>query len=863
MQLLKKIGFYVFIVASIGAAIWGYVRLKENKEPTASVLEHIPSSAQVVIETKTLSELISQLTRQNLIWNSLKEDVDIAHAQNYIQYLDSVCKTNADISGVLTDNSLHLSFMKEANSLQSLLLFKVKEQNNESIFLDFFTKNFKKNNLSSSMDSYEFSIQNQKWFATYKEGIVFVSSSVALLERSLKLPIHQSMAANESYLSLLKENGTQKIQLFINKNLPKLFPQYLAPYQSLYTADVKLNEITFTGYLNTDTTFQYFKNQQAIEFDLYENLPQNPSCLIGVSATATISFYESNSTNKENINLWKSINDSALYDMKHDFLENINSQIVLGNYEIENKPSGLLSFKIHDKEKAKQLISIIKDSLCQQPELIYYHIKKKFNHLFSIIDQFQDYNYVTVNDNELIFMSDIKMVSLYNYSIVNSLVLAKDADFMGYAHDNLKQDCNLLCYENLGIKSNYKNGFLFDTKSSIKNEKAISHISYTLKNYKNSMQMRLHISHALQKTTDSNTSSSLWSFDADSSIVTKINLFTNHLTQENELCFQDKEKQVYVISSTGNLIWKKKLNETIQSEIYTVDIFKNGKFQLLFNTENYLHLLDRNGNYVQGYPVRLPAKATSNMTLLDYDKNKEYRIFIACADKRIYNFSLYGIKTEGYIPLKTDDLVELPVYYSKVGQSDYLTTIDVMGKIYVFSRKGEGRIDFTNKTITGLSNFYVLAGSTLDNSKILYVDDKNNLLNKISFTDKKELLKLGDELQGFKVNFDLVKEDSQMDILVYGDGAFYGYDLFSSKLVEYFSNASVYENVQSISTSSHNYLIAFDKIGQKIDVITKDGKLNFTIPYASKQALISNLYKDGKTYMIITNHGKVLCKELD
>ena len=222
MQLLKKIGFYVFIVASIGAAIWGYVRLKENKEPTASVLEHIPSSAQVVIETKTLSELISQLTRQNLIWNSLKEDVDIAHAQNYIQYLDSVCKTNADISGVLTDNSLHLSFMKEANSLQSLLLFKVKEQNNESIFLDFFTKNFKKNNLSSSMDSYEFSIQNQKWFATYKEGIVFVSSSVALLERSLKLPIHQSMAANESYLSLLKENGTQKIQLFINKNLSQL-----------------------------------------------------------------------------------------------------------------------------------------------------------------------------------------------------------------------------------------------------------------------------------------------------------------------------------------------------------------------------------------------------------------------------------------------------------------------------------------------------------------------------------------------------------------------------------------------------------------------------------------------------------------
>ena len=102
-----------------------------------------------------------------------------------------------------------------------------------------------------------------------------------------------------------------------------------------------------------------------------------------------------------------------------------------------------------------------------------------------------------------------------------------------------------------------------------------------------------------------------------------------------------------------------------------------------------------------------------------------------------------------------------------------------------------------------------------------------------------------------------------MDVLAYGDGSLYGYYLFSSKLVEYFSSSSVYEYVQPISTSSHNYLLAFDKIGQKIDVITKEGKLNFTIPNASIQPLISNLYKDGKTYLVIINHGKVLCQELD
>ena len=161
MQLLKKIGFYVFIVASIGAAIWGYVRLKENKEPKASVLEHITNSAQAVIETKTLSELISQLTRQNLIWNSLKDDVDIANAQNYIQYLDSVCKTNTDISEILTDNSVYLSFIKESNSLQFLLLFKVKEKNIEELRL-LFLKCFTKKSKKTASLFFSFTLNNNK-----------------------------------------------------------------------------------------------------------------------------------------------------------------------------------------------------------------------------------------------------------------------------------------------------------------------------------------------------------------------------------------------------------------------------------------------------------------------------------------------------------------------------------------------------------------------------------------------------------------------------------------------------------------------------------------------------------------------------
>ena len=40
-------------------------------------------------------------------------------------------------------------------------------------------------------------------------------------------------------------------------------------------------------------------------------------------------------------------------------------------------------------------------------------------------------------------------------------------------------------------------------------------------------------------------------------------------------------------------------------------------------------------------------------------------------------------------------------------------------------------IDFENKTIQNLNHLYISEGTTIDNTKLIYVDDKNNLLSKI------------------------------------------------------------------------------------------------------------------------------------
>lgn len=871
MQLFRKIAFYVFVAASLGFAVWGYLRLRENKEPQASITEHIPSNSACIIETSDVHELITQLTRQNLVWKSLLSNQALAGTQQVVSYLDSLVNTNAEIKELISGNKFYWSFVPNGKTYNNIFQFKLKEKSNEGALTEFFETKFKKDNSVSLYDAYTLPIHQQNWLVGYKNGIVYLSPQAGFIEQCISLKKEASIANDKAYLELLKVNGSQTTQVYFNHRYTDLFDKSLFTERSFFNTEIQLNAITLNGYTTADTLsfFHLLKNQEETSIRQFEHLPNNPVSLKAIAVDNAKLFYnrlelvQPAELKEKNDQAWNTLNDSALYDLKNEWLANINKEIVYGHYVVENISCFITTIKINDAEKMQQHLRYVSDSITGT-DLPIYRINERYQQLFSIFDASQPSRFACMQNESLFLFSDEKALSYFIQCLSGSNVLGKNASFVNYANDNLFQECNYLYYENVEQVKQYKLRSLLNSEELIQTDKAVSHISLSGKNYKNHFQVRINISHAVESSHSSNASSNtLWEFVADSSIISPVSLFTNHLTQENELCFQDNANNLYLTSCTGGLLWEKDVQEPILSPVYTVDIFKNGKLQLLFNTENYLHLIDRNGNYVQGYPVKLPEKITSNITLLDYGHNKDYRLYFACADKKIYNYTLYGVKTEGFVPLKTNAIVKMPVQYVKVGLSDYLITADVAGNIYVFSRKGEGRIDFKNKMTEDLDNFYVAAGNNLDNTKLIYVDDKNNLLDKISLTDKKEAIKIGDELKGFKTDFAMVDDDTQTDMLLFGDGAVYAYDLFSVKLLESFNEQAVYEHAQVANTTDNQYILAFDKAGQRIDVISTDGKRQSGIQEATQKPLVSTLYKNGKTYLLIVRGNKLSCQELN
>lgn len=857
----------MFVLASIAVAVWGYFQLKESKAPKVSVLEHIPGNAMCIIETKNSSELISQLTRQNLIWNSVLSNESMQVAQNGIQYLDSLINSQPDIAEVLKDNSLYWSFIKDGKNTEHLLSFKIKEKNEEDLFKGFFEKVFAKDPSVTSFDAFYFTNNKQKWILCYQSGIVYLSSDLSVLQHCMELKKEESIAANKNYHELIKLNGEQKTLVYFDHTQTPFLPRDLFSKQSLFSVEVQLNAITLTGYSNGDSLslFHCLKNQDAESFTGIGSLPDIPVSIKGVTLSDAELFYStvkqqlSETQIGNNDQAWELLNDSALYNIKKESIENIDQEILSAQYVLNDAPGQLFSLKVKDGEKASFLLKLMSDSLLGAGE---FKLNADLAQVFSFSKYDLQMKYACVSENYMVFFSDKDLFQYYQLCNANNSLLKQNKNFTEYVNDHLSLECNYFYYEDSELMKAHNINSVLNSEVLWAAENPTSQISITARNYKNVVQVRLNASHSQPSNGVDNTQNSLWSFKADSNIKTNTHIFVNHLTQENELCFQDESRNVYLINATGNLIWKKNISEDIQSKIYTVDIFKNGKLQLLFNTQNYLHLLDRNGNYVQGFPVKLPAKVTSNLTVLDYDGKKDYRLFIACADKRIYNFSLYGVKTEGFIPVRTDAEVIEPIHYVKVGPSDYLITVDVSGKIYAFSRKGEGRIDFKNKVIEHLDHLLVLPGNNLDNTKLVYVDDRNNLLNKITLTDKKEALKIGDELNGFKTSFGLLNDDAQMDLLIYGNGALFAYDLFTGKLLEYVNEMADFNDAQLIQTSDHDLILAYDRNGGKIDVINTSGKLSLSIPDVTHKPMACELYKNGKTYVLLIKGNMISCREL-
>lgn len=868
MNLFKRIAFIILIIAALGGATWAYFHLKKTKKPALKAISVLPDSAICVLSSHNFSELANKLGNQNLIWNDLINVEAIGKIHKNVQFFDSIIGENDVLRDFFRDETVFLSLYNSKDQARYLVAFNLKDMAQEQDFTEQLSRSIK--GVVKSGEQFEFNVYDTKVFLRIQQGVVTLSDELVQIENAFNENA-KKIISNRNFTELQKLNEEENLLnvymdhelLASSKKITGIDPgKFVFRGHTVFNAEVSPDEISFNGFNAPDTSsiLNIFEGQQAQECDFLNGLPFNT---IGFIAYG---FNDFNALRKKiqvlpegNTKFWKGVNDSALFNAEQEFYNNIRSKFVEARIK-HNNVSKILILEVKDTARSAELMKYMCDSL-----RITQNIRTgKLRNINGNLAESTFGKSITINpahafihDKYFILCEDKDALEYCITSFANNSSLAQNEMFMKYAKENLELNYNYLFYSALNKNTpDILSTFPFLKEEDIKQFSKLSDLCLNISNYKSMLQFRLNVKYL--QTGQGKETPGLWTFEADTVIRTKAYPFVNHKTGENELVIQDMKNNIYLVNATGNSLWKVELKEPVNSEIYRVDAFKNNKFQILFSTPGHLHLLDRNGKYVDGFPVKLPEITTNGLTLFDYDGKKDYRLFVACADNKIYNFEITGKRNEGFTPVKTQNEVRLPVKYIKVGASDYLITSDVEGKIYVFSRKGEGRIDLKNRFTTNCKEFYISASNNIQGTKLFYFDGGNSLVGSISLDDKKNAIKLGDEFENASVKFDLIDDDKKTDMIVLDKTRFKCYDLAGNIIFTGTESPVEYTGVNYYYDSEGSFFI-LNTVQNEVQLIQASGQLSLKKFSGSTEPLIYDLFKDGKKYFILGDGNTLKC----
>jgi hypothetical protein len=313
-------------------------------------------------------------------------------------------------------------------------------------------------------------------------------------------------------------------------------------------------------------------------------------------------------------------------------------------------------------------------------------------------------------------------------------------------------------------------------------------------------------------------------------IITRPFVVKSHLDRSLEIILQDSASNLYLISSQGDILWRDSIGQKIRGEVFQVDFYKNNKLQYLFVTKNGLHILDRNGDYIPGFPVSFRKTIEVEwFNLIDYDNSKRYRILLADNKGRVFLFDQYGELLEGWNPKEFGGRFSSVPFHLRVGGRDCMIAIEENGTLNTLTRRGEFYRGFPVKLEYGIESPVFVQRGTDFNRTLIHVVLENGEINKCNLAGevvgKIQLYRPGKESY-FEIVQDVLsnryvvcRQDFNNVSLMQanGDIIFEKELLFSDELQVQFYNFSAGNEVYALTDPQQAFTYLFDGNGNLIN----------------------------------------------
>jgi hypothetical protein len=903
--MFRKILAIVLIILFMAGLAYVYMYIKQSKAPISYSLNAVPANAAIILQTKNASALFEKLSKTNIIWEELKSTPYFSQLHQRLEILDSVMRNNSEVKEIIASNPLIVSFHKSgAESFDFLYLLNLPPIKNISFVNDVIVSSG--GVVEVKTRTYE---QEEIYFARFNgiksslqytliQGIFIGSFSGMLVEDAIRQLHNGTPILREKTFAKVYETVGEKVDgnIFINyQALTELFKTILgelgkqainplSKFAGWSAVDLNLrpNILMLNGFTyNSDSIDYYlnlFKRQKPQQLEILRIVPTNTAVLSVLSFSNYNSFhkeylsYQNRIKRKINGNeVLNELNSKYQVNIQKSIIEHIGSELAVGITELTQQEFSNNCFAILKTSSIEDALTGIKEV----EEAI-----NKINNQKKVEEKYRDYMIgkilLEANFFDAVFGSLFSAIDKPYYTVIgryvvlaNSLdhlkemidrfeqerTLAKDTNFKQFA-DNLSDESNVFVYSNIARSPELYARYLNKTFSEtvVQYTDLLRKFEAVAFQFISGNEMFFTIFSLKHNPIYKEEKNTLWEFQLEGELAMKPKIVINHNDNSKEIFVQDIDHNIYLISNKGKKLWSKNIGARIIGDVYQVDAYKNGKLQYLFNTTEKIYLIDRNGNDVIGFPIKLKENTNVPLALMDYDNNKDYRIILPCGEK-IVNYKITGEPVQGWMFDKAEANIAYPVQHVSLSGKDYLITIDVNGKVYVFDRKGQARLVLKEKLkLPKNGNFHLEKGTDLKSTFIIITDDSGNI-QKLSLTDELDIITMDEMNNDHYFEYEDIDNDKQRDYIFADEKFLRVYDKNKNKKIEYEFSGKVQDAIHCfIFPDNTGKIGVVIKENQEIYLFNEKGSLFEGMPLkGSTPFSISDINGDNHFDLIVGN----------
>ena len=739
-----RIVFFIFILL---ASFYTFNHFKFKKS-NHNIWDLVSSKSSIILELDDPFVQYNKMLKSSIIEKNLTEIKNDFDAFNLF--------LNNNIESFLNSNKIIISYFKLSDSKLEPIYVTYKG----ALDIDFIFKKIKESGVGikerkfNNQIIYESIIEDKNYTFSIIDNIIILSKNSLLIEDAIRTKTNSNLQFKKNESDLFSQVKIKKDigNLYINhpdifdllnidsKNNLMSFIQKITPKKSFFDMKLEAQILRLNGFSSVSS--ESFNKDKSRHDSIIDILPYNTISYININSTNEKNFFKFNKKNKI-----------------EKFSENYKLEI--GRAIIENSKSNKYDELVILKRKSS--------SDFQKTDSLLY------DGIFKLDDQ---------ELNELINNKDTQdQREKFFIKIEDYILISEQISSLIQIENNIKKNkfwtkkLNISKFKNQMNESHNISIVLDYSRFTNTYNSTINMVSFQMSLIDNKLYTSLNMSNKDNVTEEFSNENIVKEFIAKNNLIIKPKIIYSHLDNTPEVITQDEKNNIYHLSKDFNLIWSDSI-ERINSEIYSIDYYKNNKKQILFSSKNKIYSYDRKGNPLTGFPIKNPSESNiEHLNVIDYDKSKRYRIITSHDNGEIYFLDKNGRKLDGWSPMKMkDQLVQEPLHV-RVRGKDYIIILLKNGTLYLKNRKGADYPGFPIKTNNDSNNKIKVEISNSPKNSVIELLSDNGTLYKINFNGKIVLQR--DQFRPEKYSkFKMIKDPSGKSSLIfsYDENYIYLYD---------------------------------------------------------------------------------------